>query len=906
MSRDTMIIIDGNSLAHRAFHAIPPLSTSQGLVTNAVYGFTNMLLKLLAEDSPGMIAVAFDKGKITFRHDDYEDYKAQRSPTPDDLRPQFQMLKDVLRAMQIQIFEIEGFEADDLIGALSMKAEQAGIKSVIVTGDRDVLQLVSPLTRVRLTKKGISELEEYDEGKVWDRYGITPRQYIDFKSLTGDASDNIPGIPGIGDKTASRLLKEYGSLENVLDNAGELTGRLGEMVSSSKKQAELSKKLVTIRREAPVEIDLERCRWLGPAYKELLDIFTRLEFKTLIQSIYRFGREQDSGSKRSTARKALPEPDLETYPVAYQRLDTLPRLKNFVRAAQKAGRVSLAAVGGARGDSIEAGLALGDDKVYYLELQTEGDRPHSQGQLFSDLASVTGVDGALPEKALQAFKKICEDPNIKKYCHNGKKLTWLLYRHGIKLSHLAFDTMIASYLLNPASPNRELEDVCLEHLSAVLPGGEEKLPARALCISQLAAILDKKLKLFEQDRLFYDVEMPLVQVLAAMEIEGVAVDRDQLKTMSQKLGKLIQGLEEEIHRSAGQVFNINSPKQLGRILFDELKLPALKKTKTGYSTDAGVLEELAVSHEIVAKVLEYRQLMKLKSTYTDGLAALIDPGTGKLHTTFHQTVTATGRLSSSEPNLQNIPIRIEIGRLIRKVFVTSHKKNLLLAADYSQIELRVLAHLSGDPVLTQSFKKGEDIHTRTAAEIFGVTPGEVTWDMRNKAKAVNFGIIYGQSDFGLDRSIKVGRHEARRYIENYFNRYAGVKAYIDRVVREAREKGYVTTLLNRRRYLPDLFSPNRTLRNFGERTAMNTPIQGSAADIIKLAMVNIFREMDEHGLRAKMILQVHDELIFDSPAEEIESLKDLVQRCMENALVMDVPLVVDIKIGPNWYDTKKV
>lgn len=916
MSLDTMIIIDGNSLAHRAYHAIPPLTTSQGLIINAVYGFTNMLLKILAGENPGRIAVAFDKGKITFRHDDYVDYKANRSATPDDLRPQFAILKDVLKAMRISIFEIEGFEADDLIGTLSAHAEQAGLKSIIVTGDRDALQLVSPLTKVRLTKKGISELDEYDEGKVWDRYGITPLQYIDFKGITGDTSDNVPGIPGIGEKTASRLLKEYGSLEEILAHAGEITGRTGNLVITHREQAELSKRLVTIHREVPVEIDLEQCRWRGPDYKELLEIFKKLEFKSLIKSIYwdhreGAGEKKQKGKSRgqSSARQALPEPDLETNPVEYQCLDTQARLKNFIKAVQKSGRVALAPAGDARGGILAVGFTLEDDRVYYLSCGSSDvgrmEKDSSEGNLFSAPEPDSSA-GDFSTLAFEALKSICEDQKIKKYCHNGKKATWLLNRHGIELTHLAFDTMIASYLLNPASPNRELEDVSLEHLSAVLPGGEGELPARAHCIMQLVRLLDDKLKLFEEDRLFYDVELPLVQVLAKMEIEGVAVNRAQLEAMSKELGGLIENLAGEIYRLADQKFNINSTKQLGRILFEELKLPVIKKTKTGYSTDAEVLDELAMAHEVVAKVLEYRQLMKLKSTYTDGLAALISPETGRLHTTFHQTVTATGRLSSSEPNLQNIPIRLEMGRLIRKVFIPSQEGNLLLTADYSQIELRILAHISGDPVLINAFKNGEDIHTRTAAEVFGVPPEEVTREMRGRAKAVNFGIVYGLSDFGLARDIKVGRQEAKLYIENYFARYAGVKTYIDRIIREAKEKGYVTTLLNRRRYLPDLFSPNRTLRNFGERAAMNTPIQGSAADIIKLAMVNIHRELDEHGFKAKMILQVHDELIFDTPADEIDRLIELVKRCMENALVLDVPLFVDMKIGRNWYDAKKI
>ncbi|NLI14473.1 MAG: DNA polymerase I [Peptococcaceae bacterium] len=916
MSNELMIIIDGNSLAHRAFHAIPPLSTSQGLVTNAVYGFTNMLMKIIAEESPARLVVAFDKGRVTFRHDDYEHYKANRSATPEDLRPQFPVLKDVLKAMRIKIYEIEGFEADDLIGTITARAEQAGLKSVVVTGDRDALQLVSPLTRVRLTKKGISELDEYDEGKVWDRYGVTPRQYTDFKGLTGDPSDNIPGIPGIGEKTAARLLKEYGSLEEILAHAAELSGRTAALVSSAGKQGEMSKRLATIHREVPVEIDLEQCRWQGPDYKELLEIFKKLEFKSLIKSIYQKARdgagEQQKYKKQGakTGKQALSEPDLETYPVTYQKLDTTSRLNSFVKAARKSGRLALSCACNAGGALAGAGFVLNEDRAYLLNLQPQGDwrqeDPQDGGNLFAGLEAEQGTGAHFREQALAVLRAVCEDPTVKIYCHDGKKLIWLLHKRGIKLAGLAFDTMIAAYLLNPASPNRELEDVSLEHLNAVLPGGEEELPARALCILELARLLEEKLKRLEQDRLFYEVELPLVEVLAAMEINGVAVDKKQLQDMSKELGLQIKDLEGEIYRMAGQIFNINSTKQLGKILFEELKLPVVKKTKTGYSTDAEVLEELAMSHEVVAKVLEYRQLMKLKSTYTDGLAVLINPETRRLHTTFHQTVTATGRLSSSDPNLQNIPIRLEAGRLIRKVFVPSSADNLLLTADYSQIELRILAHISGDPVLIDSFKKGEDIHTRTAAEVFGVAPEEVTREMRGRAKAVNFGIIYGLSDFGLDRSIKVGRQEARRYIENYFARYAGVKAYIDRVVREAREKGYVTTLLNRRRYLPDLFSPNRTLRNFGERTAMNTPIQGSAADIIKLAMVNIQRELVEHGLQAKMILQVHDELIFDTPAAELESLKELVKRCMENALVMDVPLVVDMKIGANWYDVKKI
>jgi DNA polymerase-1 len=889
VSPDTLLIIDGNSLAHRAFHAIPHLSTSQGLSTNAALGFTNMLLKVLAEKCPERIAVAFDYGKITFRHDEYGEYKAHRKPTPDELRPQFPVIKSILNAMRIPIFEIEGYEADDLIGTLSTRAEESGIRSIILTADRDTLQLVSPQTRVLLTKKGISELEEYDEGRVWERYGITSQQFIDLKGLTGDPSDNIPGIPGVGEKTAVRLLKEFGSLEEVLANTDKLTGRVKELVKTHGEQAAMSKRLATIDRNVPVPIDLDSCVWPGPDHLQLLETLKKLEFKNLIKSLYwdnkGGGGKSPGRAAISKAGRPLPEPDLETAPLDVQLLDTTDAMEELVKSASKAGMIAVNLAGNFIDGIKAAGFAL-DESSFYLNL-------HS-------------LENSKREKGLEILKSLCEDREIKKYCHNGKEAIRMLAHHNIHLKSLAFDTMVAAYLINPAGSNADLRDVCLEYLNSVLPDGPQMLPAGAGSIRELLPLLEEKLRLQEEDRLFYEVELPLVEVLAGMEMHGLAVDKNRLEEMSAALAALIEGLSGEIHRLAGHEFNINSTRQLGKVLFEDLKLPARKKTKTGYSTDAEVLEELAEAHEVVAKVLEFRQLVKLKSTYTDGLKALVNPTTGRLHTSFNQTVTATGRLSSTEPNLQNIPIRLEQGRQIRKVFVPSRPGNLFLSADYSQIELRILAHMSGDPVLMSAFKNNEDVHTRTAAEVFDLPPEAVTREMRGRAKAVNFGIVYGLSDFGLARDIKVSRGEARRYIESYFQRYSGVKSYIDRVIREARQKGYVTTILNRRRYLPDLFSPNRTVRSFGERTAMNTPIQGSAADIIKLAMVNIDRELREHGFSAKMVLQVHDELIFDSPREEIPALALLVRRCMENALVLDVPLVVDMKVGPNWYEVKKI
>ncbi|MGB9803028.1 DNA polymerase I [Desulfofundulus sp.] len=888
MRAGTFLILDGNSLAHRAFHAIPHLATSQGVITNAVYGFTNMLFKVLKEIKPDLVAVCFDKGKITFRHDHYKEYKAHRPATPDELRPQLPLIKEVLTAMNIPVLECEGYEADDLIGTLVTRAEQAGISSIIITGDQDALQLVSSLTRVFLTRKGISELEEYTEGRVWERFGITPAQFPDYKGLTGDPSDNIPGVPGIGPKTARSLLNQYGSLEEVVCRAETLPGRHRDKIRQYREQALLSKQLATIERKVPLEIDLDAFRWRGPDYNRLLSLFSRLEFKTLIRTIREELGEKEGAGDRQPAR------EVETYRVTFRYLTNREELSRLVELCRHAGRVAMALSGSRQDGLVAAALA-------FRTPQNNAEASHLSIFYLDPVHPVTGP------AALEALADIIRDPGIEKLLHDGKNALWLLQKHGLTLRNMAFDTMVAAYLLNPASANQELADLALEHLKIVLPaGGEEALAARADAIWHLSELLAEKLRLAEMERLYYEAELPLVTVLADMEMTGVAVDRQGLENMSRDLTIKINSLAEQIYQLAGEEFNINSTRQLGYILFEKLELPVVKKTKTSYSTDASVLEELAGAHPIVPLVLEYRQLVKLKSTYVDGLAALINPETGRLHTTFHQTVTATGRLSSSDPNLQNIPIRMEEGRKIRRVFIPHREGNLILTADYSQIELRILAHMSGDPNLLEAFRQGQDIHTRTAAEVFGVAITEVTDGMRGRAKAVNFGIVYGISDFGLARDINVSRQEARKYIDNYFARYAGVKAFIERTIQQAREKGYVTTLLNRRRYLPDLFSANRNVRMFGERTAINTPIQGSAADIIKLAMVRIHRELKERGLATKMILQVHDELIFDMPAGELAEVSELVRRHMENALVLDVPLVVDMKLGPNWYEVKKI
>ena len=916
MATDTLLVIDGSSLAHRAFHAIPLLSTTQGIITNAVYGFTNMLIKVLAEYPTQLVAVCFDKGKITFRHNDFKEYKAQRKATPVELRGQFPLIKEFLSAMRIQILECENYEADDLIGALTKEAEKAKITSIILTGDQDALQLVSPQTKVLLTRKGITKLEEYTERKVWARFGVTPVQFADFKGLTGDQSDNIPGVPGIGAKTAAILLKEYNSLENLINCVEELPVPHREKIRNFTSQAILSKRLATIMRDVPLDIDLPKCRWKGPDYQELLCFFNKLEFKSLLRSLTRQDKLEKKKPPNSPSKVlSLFDPDgVDTYRIDFLEITRPEQLEELVAAARRSRRVALALEGNREQGVQAVALAIMPMPAPKPEKQKEFQRaastekcpfPESQEENLQIIYLFLKDDHKKNDNNLETLRMICEDPKIEKVTHDGKNVLWLLRANNITINNLAFDTLIAAYLIKGNAPSFDLPDLALENLKVFLPvSGPGSLPARSDAIYRLAGVFEAKLHLLEIDRLFYEVEMPLISVLTDMEMTGVALDEGHLAVMSAELGQKIQDLTIEIYRLAGEEFNINSTKQLAHILFEKLQLPVIKRTKTGYSTDVEVLEELAGVHPVVSKILEHRQLTKLKSTYVDGLAALINPRTGRVHTTFHQTVTATGRLSSSDPNLQNIPVRLEEGRKIRRVFIPRQKDNLILTADYSQIELRVLAHLTGDPGLVEAFATGEDIHTRTASEVFNITGTEVTKDMRSRAKAVNFGIIYGLSDYGLAREINVSRQEAKQYIENYFSRYNRVREYIERTKTEAKERGYVTTILNRRRYLPDLFSPNRTIRSFGERAAINTPVQGSAADIIKLAMLHIHEELKKRQLKTKMILQVHDELIFDVPTQEVEEVAELVRDRMENAIALHVPLIVDIKIGPNWYETK--
>ncbi|WP_236608776.1 DNA polymerase I [Thermacetogenium phaeum] len=873
---EKLVILDGNSLVHRAFHALPLLTTSGGQFTNAVYGFITMLQKIVRQEKPDYLAVAFDRSRMTFRHRDFEDYKANRKATPDELRPQFPLVKRVLQALRIPVLELDGFEGDDLIKAVVDAAEERGFRVLIVTGDRDLLQLVSPQTSALITRKGISELECFTPETVRKKYGIDPAQVPDLKGLKGDQSDNIPGVPGIGEKTAVRLLNQFGSLEGCLANLEKIPPRVANLLRQYSEQAVISKKLATLSKDVPIKVDFGDLKVEEPDYDALIGIYQELEFKSLLKSL------------REEMPEAAAEPDDEDCRI----VSTMPDLIALLDELKKAGEFALCFDRGSssplKAPLTRLGLAWGEESCAVVEF------PSGRGQL--------------REKMLAAISGLLADPECAKLCHDAKAEMIICSRNGLELKGVSGDTMLAAYLLNPSLSSPALEEIVLKYLGQVVSFDREVTRAArcARAIWKVWPVLRTSLERDELWELFSSLELPLSGVLARMELTGVRLDVAQLEEMSREFGKHLANLVGEIYALAGEGFNINSPKQLGYILFEKLKLPVIKRTKTGYSTDAEVLDKLAPYHEIAGKLLEYRQFAKLKSTYVDGLQGLVDRETGKVHTTFNQTITATGRLSSTEPNLQNIPIKMGPGRKIRRAFVPSEPGWLILAADYSQIELRVLAHMSRDERLIADFLNGEDIHTRTAATVFGVAPEEVTPDLRRRAKGINYGIVYGITEYGLARDIGVSREEAALYIANYFRQYPGVKRFIEETIAAARERGYVQTLLKRRRYLPDLLSSNRNVRSFGERTAINTPIQGSAADIIKLAMLRVDREMRERGLRARMILQVHDELVFELPKEELGVLVPLVRSGMEKIMELAVPLRVDIEVGPNWYDLTKV
>ncbi|WP_093228295.1 DNA polymerase I [Thermoflavimicrobium dichotomicum] len=877
-----LVLIDGNSIAYRAFFALPLLSNSSGVYTNAVYGFTTMLLKILEEEKPTHLLVAFDAGKTTFRHKDYQEYKGKREKTPVELSEQLPLIKEVLDAFGIRHFEMENYEADDIIGTLANLAEKQQVETLIISGDKDLLQLVRDHVHVLIPRKGLSDTVRYDKKAVDDRYGLTPEQIIDLKGLMGDPSDNIPGIPGVGEKTALKLLHQFSSVEEIIAHIDQISGKkLQEKVREHQEQALLSKKLATIYCDVPLEMNIDDLIYTGYHLEKVLEIFKRLEFKSLLE---RFAKDSDEA--------AVIDVKEVKYMMATE--DNLEQLAPFFQLERLAVFVEATAENPHRAEAIAFALSNGEESVYIP------------------------VSLALhwPE-----FQEWLADPNRSKVVYDSKKSKILLENMGLDIHGMQFDVLLAAYLLDPSETQLELSDVTDKYLGHILPSDEEvygkgakrqilegealaqHLARKAQAIYQLCPVLQQEIESAGLRSLLHELEMPLALILAEMEQRGVKVDQDRLHELGEELKKTLDQLTEEIYDIAGTEFNLNSPKQLGEILFDKLGLPVLKKTKTGYSTSADVLEKLAPQHEIVEKILHYRQVGKLYSTYIEGLKKEIGAD-GKIHTQFHQTITATGRLSSAEPNLQNIPIRLEEGRRIRQIFVPSEEGWYMLAADYSQIELRVLAHLSEDAALQKAFQEDQDIHTQTAMDVFGVSKEEVTPLMRRQAKAVNFGIVYGISDFGLAQNLNIPRKEAKTFIDRYFATYPGVKRYMDEAVEKARRDGYVTTLFNRRRYLPDIHSSNYNVRSFAERTAMNTPIQGTAADIIKFAMLHLDKEMKEKELKSRLLLQVHDELVFEVPEDELDLMKQLVPEIMEGTISLSVPLKVDIHYGKNWYETK--
>ncbi|MCM3741148.1 DNA polymerase I [Oceanobacillus luteolus] len=875
-----LVLIDGNSIIYRAFFALPLLNNDKGVYTNAVYGFTTMLLRILEEEKPTHMLVAFDAGKTTFRHKTYKEYKGGRQKTPPELSEQFPIVRELLDAFHIPHYELDQYEADDIIGTLSKVTDTADWEVTVISGDKDLLQLVSDNVTVHVTRKGISEVDKYTPQYLHEKMGITPDQIIDLKALMGDNSDNIPGVPGVGEKTALKLLKEYPTLEEVYENIDSLGGKkLKENLTNYKDEAFMSKELVTINRESPIEVKIDEITYNGYEENKVTKVFKELGFNSLLNKI--------SGSIDEESGVAVEMTAID--------MEIVSEVKEEMFTEYSALVVEIIEENYHQSPIIGISI-VNESGNYYIPTEVA---------LKSDL-----------------FKTWAEDSTKKKSVFDAKETVVALLRNGIHLKGISFDLLLASYLLNPSENNHDIPaigsrfgytDVQFDE-EVYGKGAKRKVPEEDILAEHIvrkAIALDKsqegmvtQLKENEQYELLVELEMPLALILGEMEHQGVLVDTNQLKEMEIDLKERLNTLMEEIYELAGEEFNINSPKQLGPILFEKLGLPVIKKTKTGYSTAADVLEQLQHAHDIIPKILLYRQLGKLQSTYIEGLLKVVNKETSKIHTRFNQALTQTGRLSSVDPNLQNIPIRIEEGRKIRKAFVPSKEDWIIFAADYSQIELRILAHIAQDEKLVDAFNNDMDIHTRTAMDVFHVAEDEVTSDMRRQAKAVNFGIVYGISDYGLSQSLGTTRKEAKDFIDRYFASFPGVKEYLDNVVQTAKQQGYVTTLMKRRRYLPEITSRNFNRRSFAERTAMNTPIQGSAADIIKKAMIDLHHKLLDEKLEARMLLQVHDELILEAPKTELDRLIKIVPAIMENTVDLSVPLKVDYEYGNSWFDAK--
>ena len=883
---EKIMLIDGNSIVNRAFYGVPLLTNGEGRYTNGVYGFLNILFKLLDEEQPDYLAVAFDLHAPTFRHRTFDGYKGTRKGMPEELREQMPLLKEVLQAMHIPIFEQEGFEADDILGTLSALAEKNGIVPVVVSGDRDLLQLAGETLKVRIpkTKGGRTETEDYYAADVQAKYGVTPAEFIDMKALMGDASDNIPGVPGIGEKTAAKIITQYHDIETAIAHAAEIKPKkASENLAAYQEQARLSKFLATIVRDMPLEWDKESLK-IGDMFNQTAyELVKRLEFKSM------FSHFEGSASAPKQAE--------QTYRFVADREGA-----KEVLAALKKGEVGYAFV---YENEEGQGLALYQEQLGGVWMEA------SMAFLMQEL--------------LEIFQPFFADSAYRKIGHDVKKDIRFLRSYGYDGFTAEFDTAIGAYILNATGSSYEYDDIAAAFLNETYPSQEEvfgkgrtKKAFAALSEAERIAygarqaeiffrarkVMEERLAENEQKSLFYDMEMPLIYVLADMEKYGIKVDKAALLAYQKRLGESLDGMEEEIYALAGEKFNINSPKQLGVILFEKLGLKGGKKTKTGYSTAADVLEKLRTAHPIVERILHYRQLAKLKSTYADGLLAVMDAETEKIYSTFNQTITATGRISSTEPNLQNIPVRLELGRELRKIFIPESAEFCFLDADYSQIELRVLAHISGDESLIAAFKSNQDIHRMTASQVFHVPFDEVTPLQRSNAKAVNFGIIYGKGAFSLGQDLGISRKEAEEYINAYFARYPKIKTFMEDTIKNGTKNGYVSTLWNRRRNMPELQSSNFMQRAAGERAAMNMPIQGTAADIIKLAMIKVHRALQEGGYRSRLILQVHDELLIEAYKEEKDAVAKILKENMEHAADLLVPLDVDVHEGASWFEAK--
>ena len=863
-----LLILDSNSILNRAFYGVRYLSAKDGTPTNAIYGFLNILLKLIKEQEPDYICAAFDVKAPTFRHKQYEGYKAQRKPMPEGLAAQMPLAKDVLRAMGVTILEKEGYEADDIIGTVARLCEESEISCFIATGDKDDLQLASDKTKVILTvtKSGYNETIIYDDKAVKEKYRVTPTEFIDVKALMGDPSDNIPGVKGVGEKTAMSLIEKHHSIEYIYENIDGigLKGAMLQKMKDGRKMAFMSKELATINRNTPIEFNAEECVFDGFENNgELYEILKRLELNSIIKKLDLSGG--DNVKENEDIFKDF----------SYQVGD-----KNMISG----------------------------DKVTVV-LDFDGDNISS--------AAVGAGNNAVVLNEQDDIKELLEDDSIAKVMFDVKEAIVKLNCR-IDIKNIADDTAIAAYLVDPAKNEYTIEKLASEYFGTVIEKPEVKqlsllddvetdrseyLAKCAVALGVLNERIGDKIKENGQEKLYQEVELPLVTVLAHLEINGFLVDDNQLKEFADKLGEKIDALTNEIYMLAGEEFNINSPKQLGVILFEKLELKPVKKTKTGYATNADVLEKLRDKHPIVNFIMEYRQLAKLKSTYCDGLTAVVNPNTHRIHSVFTQTVTVTGRLSSTEPNLQNIPTRTELGREIRKMFVAK-EGYVLVDADYSQIELRVLAHIANDETMINAFRNNEDIHAVTASQVLGIPLEDVTKEQRSSAKAVNFGIVYGIGEFSLAQDLHISVKEAKAYIESYLEKYHGVRNYMESIKEQAKKDGYVKTMLNRIRYIPELKSPNYNIRQFGERVALNTPIQGTAADIIKLAMVRVDNRLINEGLKSKLILQVHDELIVEAHKDEVDKVKQILSEEMQGAMELNVPLKVDMSTGHSWYDAK--